>query len=69
MYKLNKKKEIESFYSFQALRLTCPVKFANEVNEMLDALLPELDRFSELAILHVALVATGIQSFHPAVLR
>ncbi|KAL1502129.1 hypothetical protein ABEB36_007321 [Hypothenemus hampei] len=53
----------------KALRLTSPFKFLPQIQTMLDRLHPELGRFSDLAGLHVALLATGTLCFHPITLR
>lgn len=56
-------------YFLQALRFAYPHKQKEQINVMLKNLLPELDRLSTMACLHVALLATGIQTCHPGILR
>uniref|UniRef100_A0AAR5Q8N4 FAST kinase-like protein subdomain 2 domain-containing protein n=2 Tax=Dendroctonus ponderosae TaxID=77166 RepID=A0AAR5Q8N4_DENPD len=53
----------------KALRFSYPHKQSSQINVMCNNLLPELDRFSTLACLHVALLATGVQTCHQGILR
>ncbi|CAH1953484.1 unnamed protein product [Acanthoscelides obtectus] len=51
------------------LRLSKPVKLTSDVFYMLDKLLPEIPRLSDLCCLHIALLSTGIQNYHPETLQ
>ncbi|XP_066255616.1 FAST kinase domain-containing protein 5, mitochondrial [Euwallacea similis] len=53
----------------KVLRFSGPIRLVPEVNKMFDKLYPEMERFSDIACLHVALLGTGIQTFHPNMLR
>ncbi|XP_066144428.1 FAST kinase domain-containing protein 5, mitochondrial isoform X2 [Euwallacea fornicatus] len=53
----------------KVLRFSGPIRLTQEVNKMFDELYPEMERFSDIACLHVALLGTGIQTFHPNIIR
>nr|CAH7758563.1 unnamed protein product [Callosobruchus chinensis] len=53
----------------KALRLSNPVKLTPQIFHMFDNLLPEIPRLSELCCLHIALLSTGIQNYHPKTLQ
>ncbi|CAG9770167.1 unnamed protein product [Ceutorhynchus assimilis] len=53
----------------KAVRFSFPKNLLQQIVIMLNALNPELDRLSETACLHVALVATSIQTFDADTLR
>ncbi|VEN62148.1 unnamed protein product [Callosobruchus maculatus] len=53
----------------KALRFSFPVKLTPEIFYMLDNLVPEIPRLSELSCLHIALLSTGIQNYHSEALQ
>ncbi|KAG5883757.1 hypothetical protein JTB14_023178 [Gonioctena quinquepunctata] len=53
----------------KVLRLSKPLKLGKEILDMLDVLQYEIDRLSELCCLHIALISTGIHTYHNATLE
>lgn len=61
--------EISLTAIMKILRFSFPSRFLPEINKMMDCLYPELDRFSDLACLHIALLCTGLHTCHGNILR
>nr|XP_023027707.1 FAST kinase domain-containing protein 5, mitochondrial isoform X2 [Leptinotarsa decemlineata] len=61
--------EISLTAILKVLRLSKPIKLSNEVSHMLDVLQHEIHRLSELCCLHIALMGTGVQTYHETSLQ
>lgn len=53
----------------KAVRYSQHFDMNKEIGEMLDKMVPELDRLSDLALIHVALIGTSIQYKHESTLK